>query len=192
MTLIRSGARDRISSRTRAGLAAVRLGAGVAIIATRAISFRRIRALSCARVARASFMTLIRRGAGDRIRSGAGARLAAVHLGACVAIIACTPIGLGGIRALPRARIARAGFMTLIRSGAGHRIRSGAGAGLARVRLRTGVTIIATRSIGLRWVRALTRARTARARFMTLVRCGTGYWVCSRACAGLARVRLRA
>ena len=94
-------------------------------------------------------MALVLRGAGHRVRAGAGAGLAGVGLRAGVAVVAraCRRPWPGSSRCRSPGCSARR--VALVLRGAGHRVRAGAGAGLAGVGLRAGVAVVAAVPFGL-------------------------------------------
>src|SRR5207253_7923036 len=116
------------------------------------------------------------------------AALAGVALRAGIAVVARGAVGLGGVRAQPRGRVARARGVTLIRRRTGDGGAARARAALARVGLRARVTVVAPGVVGLARVRAQPRARVARARVVALVRRRTGDGIAGRTRAGPAGV----
>src|SRR3989442_793574 len=94
--------------------ARVRLRAGVAVVAGRAVGGWRVRAEARRRIARARDMALIGGGADYGVRTGADARPARVGLRAGVAVIAGRAVGGWRVRAEARRRIARARDVALI------------------------------------------------------------------------------
>ena len=99
------------------------------------------------------------------------ARLASIVEVAGVPVVARRAIGNRGVRALARAWVARARHVALVGCRARDRASGDAGAGLACVVRVARVSVTARRSIGKRRVRALPRARVARARAVALVGC---------------------
>src|SRR5207253_213533 len=120
------------------------------------------------------------------------AALAGVALRAGIAVVARGAVGLGGVRAQPRGRVARARGVTLIRRRTGDGGAARARAALARVGLRARVTVVAPGVVGLARVRAQPRGRVARARLVALIRRRTGDGIAGRARPALAGVALRA
>src|SRR5207247_1589625 len=104
VALIDGRADDGIRARARAGLAGVRLRAGVAVVAGRAVRpGGRVGALPSRGVAGPGVVALIDSRADDGIRACARPRLARVGLRAGVAVIARGAVGFGGgVGALPR------------------------------------------------------------------------------------------
>src|SRR2546427_6549060 len=79
--------------------------------------------------------------------SGAGADsgLTGVDGRACVTVVAGGAVGLGRVGACPGGRVAGAGIVTLVRSGALNRIPADAETVLAHIGLGAGVTVVARR-----------------------------------------------
>src|SRR5262249_49811639 len=116
---------------------------------------------------------LVLRGAHDRAPTHARSRLARVRLRARVAVVASAPVRLGRVRALTRARIARADIVALVLRGAHHRARTHAHASLARVGLRARIAVVARDAVGFRRVRADPGRGVAGAGAVALVESGT-------------------
>src|SRR5262249_14700865 len=118
---------------------------------------------------------------------GAGARLAAVALGAGVAVVAAGPVHLGRVRADAGSRVARPRVVALV---GGRALDAGpdAGATLAAVALRAGVAVVAAGAVRLGRVRADAGCRIARPRVVTLVRCTADHRVGELTDAVYARV----
>src|SRR5207248_2877388 len=133
----------------RAGLASVALRAEVAVVAPGVVGLARVRAQPRARVARARVVALIRRRTGDGGAGRAGAGPAGVALGAEVAVVAPGVVGLARVRAQPRARVARARVVALIRRRTDDRVAR-ARAALAGVALRAEVAVVAPTAVGNR------------------------------------------
>src|SRR5262249_21567348 len=152
---------DRVRARADAGLAAVALGAGIAVVAARTVGGRRIRALAALRIARAGHVTLIEGGADDRISPRADAGLAAVALGAGAALVTRRAAGGGGVGALAALRVAGAGGGALVGGGADDRLAADAAAGLAGIAGRAGVAVAAGGPVGGDRVGALAVLRVA-------------------------------
>src|SRR5205823_4768749 len=129
--------------RTRAALAGVALRTGVAVVAPGAVELARVRAQPRGRVAGARGVTLIRRRTGDGVRARARAALAGVALRAEVAVVAPGAVGLAGVRARARRRVARARVVALIPRRTGHPVYARARAALAGVALRAEVAVVA-------------------------------------------------
>src|SRR5206468_1631233 len=91
----------------------------------------------------AAFAVVARRAVGERVAADAGAGLAGVGLRAGVAVVARDAVGLGGVRARARRRVARARVVALIRRRAAHGVRARARAALAGVALRAEVAVVA-------------------------------------------------
>src|SRR5207244_280702 len=105
------GAGDRRADAQAAAVAGVVEGAGVAVVAARARE-RRHRAARCP--VAGPGVALVG-GAGERRADALAAAVAGVVEGAGVAVVACGAVGLGGVRAQPRRRLADAGVVALIR-----------------------------------------------------------------------------
>src|SRR5262249_10161866 len=122
-------------------------GAGLALPdgACRAVGHRRGRAAArgAARVGGAHVAVV----AVERRASHADAGDAGVVGGADVAVVAAGPIGRVGVRAMARGGITRAYRVAGVGGRARHGVRSGAGAALAGVGLRAGVTVVAGRPV---------------------------------------------
>src|SRR5439155_1470197 len=114
VTLIEGFADDRVRPRADACLAGVALGAGVAVVAGRAVGRVRVGAGAARRIADAGNVTLIEGRADDRVRSRADARLAGVALRAGIAVGAGATVRLVRVGAGAARRIAGAGIVTLI------------------------------------------------------------------------------
>src|SRR5204862_572703 len=82
-------------------------------------------------------------GAGDRRADALAAAVAGVVEGAGVAVVAWGAVGLGGVRAQPRARVAHARVVALIRRRTGDGGAARARAALAGVDLRAAVAVVA-------------------------------------------------
>src|SRR5262249_5549595 len=191
VALTEGGADDRIP-RTDTGLTGVGLGAGVAVVAGRAVGLVGVGADTARRVADARIVALIEGGADDRIRPRADARLAGVTLRARVAVVAGRGVGLGRGRAGAGGGLAGARVVALIEGGADDLIRHRADARLAGVTLRARVAVVAGRGVGLVRVRAGAGGRLTGARVVTLIEGGAGDRIRARADAGLAGVALGA
>src|SRR5206468_1057367 len=98
VTLIRRGPDDRVGPRTSAVLTRVGLGAGITVVARRAIRLRWIRTHAGGRVARAGVVTLIRRGAHDRVAPGADSSFPRLGLCAGIAVVTRSAVRLRWIR----------------------------------------------------------------------------------------------
>src|SRR5437762_2540130 len=192
VTLVRWRADDGVPARARTCLAGVRARARAVVVAGRAVRLGRVRARAGRRVARADVVALVLGGAGDGIRAGAGAGLARVGPRARAVVVARRAVRLGRIRTRACRRVACADVVALVLGGAGDGIRAGADAGLARVRARARVVVVARRAIGLRGIRARAGRRVARADVVALVLGGAGDGIRAGAGAGLARVGPRA
>src|SRR5258706_6129 len=99
----------------------------------------------------------------------ASARYAGLEDGSRIAVIARRPIGLGGIRARARRRIAAARGLALVLGGARDGIGACARARLAGVGLGARVAVVASRAVALRGIRASARSRIAAAGGVTLI-----------------------
>src|SRR5439155_1248980 len=110
VALIPRDADDRLRAGTDAGDAGIRAGAGVAVIAGRAVRLGRGAARPGGGVAGACVVALVRGGADDGVAAGADAGDAGIPAGAGVAVVARS--GVGGMDASPpgaaviRARVA--------------------------------------------------------------------------------------
>src|SRR5207244_2929059 len=105
------GAGDGGADALPAAVAGVVERAGVGVVARRA----RVGGHRAARRAVAGPGVALVGGAGDRRADALAAAVAAVVEGAGVAVVACGAVGLGGVRAQPRRRLADAGVVALIR-----------------------------------------------------------------------------
>src|SRR5207244_1626475 len=119
------------------------LRAGIPVAAGAAIGLRGVRAGAARRVARPRVVTLVGCGAHDGVPARAHAAPAGVGLRARVAVVARAPVGLGGVRAGARRRVAGAGLVALVRGRARRRATAHAGAVLAGVGLRAGIPVAA-------------------------------------------------
>ncbi len=137
----RAGLGVRPIARTRH--ARIRLRTTIAVAARRTVGRIRIVALARRRIARTRHVTRIERGAGDRVCPGARSRLARIRLRTRIAIAARRTVRRVRIVAETRRRIACTRNVALIRRRAGHRVCPSARSRLARIRLRTGITIVA-------------------------------------------------
>src|SRR5439155_622938 len=169
------------------------LRAGVAVVTRGAVDFGRSAALTRLRIARPGLVALIGGRADDRIRARARPRLARVGLRAGVAVVAGRAVRLGGgVGALPRRRVGRAGRVAVIEGRADDRIRARARPRLAGVGLRAGVAVVARGGVGRGGCAALTRRRVARPHVVPLIGGCADDRIRARARARLAGVRLRA
>jgi len=190
---LRIGLADhRIASGARSRLAGVGLGAGVPIVAGRAVRLARGGADAARRVAGAGDVALIERGADDGVRADAGAGLTGVGLGASVTVRAGAAVCLGRGGADAARRIADAGVVALIERGADDGVRPDAGAGLAGVGLGAGVTVCAGAAVRLGRVGAGAARRIADAGDVALIERAADDRVGTGADARLAGVALRA
>src|SRR5439155_10426687 len=159
VTLVQRGA-DDARSPADAGLTVVARGAGVAVVADRAVGDGRVRAGAGGGVAGPRRVALVLGGARHR-RPGAQPRLTAVAAGAPVAVGARGAVRHGRVRARAGDGIAGTGPVALVERGADDR-PAGAGAGLAGVAGRAGVAVVAGRDVGdLRGLRVGARRRLA-------------------------------
>jgi hypothetical protein len=114
-------------------------------------------------------VALIARRAGDVVSAGANASLTGVSLGAGVLVIAPNSICRIWIRAVAGCRVAFAGDMTLIERGANNVVAANARSGLAGVRLRAGVAVIAGGAVCEWRIRTDTRCGVADADPVALI-----------------------
>ena len=147
MTLVRGCASHRITARANARLADIRLRAGIAIVAGRAICFGRVGTGAGVGVEGASHMTLVQGGANHQGAYASTIPVADISLRGRISIVAGRADGLWGMGAGASSRVASSSFITLIGGGANHGVAARADTGLAGVRLRAGVAVIASRSI---------------------------------------------
>src|SRR5439155_590740 len=152
--LVLSVADDGVRARAHAGPAGVGLRARVAVGAGAPIGLGGIRARAGRRVAGPRVVTLVQRGADDGVPARAHAAPAGVGLRARVAVAADTPVGLGGVRAGARRRVAGAGLVALVRGRTQRRETAHAGAVLARDGLGASIPVVAGAPLGLGGVRA--------------------------------------
>src|SRR5437762_430373 len=192
VTLVRRRADDGVPARARACLARVRARARVVVVARRAVGLGRVRARAGRRVARADVVALVLGGAGDGIRAGAGAGLARVGPRARAVVVARRAVRLGWVGAHAGHPVARPGVGALVLGGAAAVILAGAGPGLARVRARARVAVVAGRTVRLRGVGAHAGRRVALPGVVTLVLRGADDGIHARAGARFARVGARA
>src|SRR5207249_8922550 len=185
-------ARDRATAYAGAALARVGQSAGVAVVARAPIGLGGVRTRAGGLAARPDVVTLVERGTDDGVPARAHAAPAGVGLRARVAVAADTPVGLGGVRAGARRRVAGAGLVALVRGRTRRRATAHAGAVLARVGLGASIPVVAGAPLGLGGVRARPGGRVAGPRVVALVRCRADDRVRARARAHLTRVRLRA
>ncbi len=191
VALVERGAYDRIGPHTRACLACIRFRARIAVITGRTIGFARIGAHSGDGVANARIVALIERRAYDGIGPGTRAGLAGIGLRASIVVIACRAIGFARIGAHTRHGIADPRVVALVERGAYDRIGPGTRAGLAGIRLRTGIAVITGRTIGFARIGAHSGDGIANARIVALVERGAYDRIGSGARTRLARIRLR-
>jgi len=168
VAVVRRRADDGTAGAGPIGASIVR-GAGVAVVAERAVGFGVRRALTRGGVA-GSFLTLVGSGALDRIAAHADAGLARNGLRARVAVDADCTVGFGRIGAEPGPRVADAGEVALIlRPWAGDRISPDADAVVTLARLLAGVVGETGREFRLGRVGAKAGGRIARARIMAMI-----------------------
>src|SRR5205823_2508294 len=110
----------------------------------------RVRASAGCRIAGTGVVTLVEHRADDQIAAPADARLARVGEGADVAVVAGRAFWLQRGRADAGRRVAGPRVVTLIGGGADDGRRADAHAGMAGVRLRAGVAVVADRAVRLR------------------------------------------
>src|SRR6266849_1734244 len=147
MALIQRRADHRVRADTSAGLAGIGLRTGIAVVAGRSVGFRRLRATASRDIARAYVVTLIQRRADHWVRADASAGLARIGLRTGIAVVAGRAVRLRRLRATASRDIARAYVVTLIQRRADHWVRADASAGLAGIGLRTGIAVVAGRSV---------------------------------------------
>src|SRR5439155_419040 len=179
-------------ARAHASVADIAERVGVTVVARGSVRRHRVRAGRVQRVADTRIVALVLGGADDRVDGRTRAALAGVALRAGVAVVARGAVGLGRVRAQPRARVARARVVALVLRRTGDGIAGRARAALAGVAQRAGVAVVAPGAVGLARVRAQPRARVARARVVALVLRRTGDGSAGRARAALAGVAQRA
>src|SRR5262249_31616191 len=151
---------DRRSTDAATRLAGIAQRTGVAVGALGTVGLGRVGAGAARRIANAGVVALIGSRADDRVAAGARASLAAVAPRAGAAVVARRAVGLGGMWAPTRGRVAGAGVVALIEGVAHDRIGADAGAGQAGVALRAGVAVAARGAVQEGSVRAALR-RTA-------------------------------
>lgn len=123
-------------------------------------------------------MALIHGHTRDGHSRGARSRDATIRLRAVIAVITRCSVGFGRIGARPRRRITRPGVAALITRHTRDRIGAYACSSLTNIHLRTGIAVIAGRTIGGIRVRTNTCARLAHAGDVTSI--------LGRACGDLA------
>src|SRR5205823_1630281 len=192
VTLVLRSAHDWVAAHARTCLACVGPRAGVAVVARASVGLDGVRARARGRVAGARVVTLVGCGAHDGVPARAHAALAGVGPRAGVVVVARASVGLDGVRACARGRVARPRVVTLVGCWADDGVAARAHAVLAGVGLRAGVVVVARASVGLDRVRARAGGRVARPRVVTLVGHGADDEVAARAHAPLAGVGLRA
>src|SRR5438552_17132425 len=167
--MVGGAADDRLAARAGARLARVVPRARIPVVACGAVGLRGVGARPRRRVADARVVALIGGAADDRLAARAGARLARVVPRARIPVVACGAVGLRGIGADTRRRVANPRLVALIGGAADDRLAARAGARLARVRPRARVPVVACSAVGLRGRGAGTRRRLADARLVALV-----------------------
>src|SRR2546425_854205 len=160
---------DRVVTRADARLARITTRAGIPVVAWGAVGLRGIGADTRRRVANPRLVALIGGAADDRLAARAGARLARVVPRARIPVVACGAVGLRGIGADTRRRVANPRLVALIGGAADDRLAARAGARLARVRPRAGVPVVARGTVVFRRAGARPRGRVADARLVALV-----------------------
>src|SRR5439155_356133 len=150
VALIGRGAHDRIPARADARSAGVGEGAGAPVVAGDAVRLFRVRASAGCRIAGTGVVTLVGHRADDERAAAADAGLAGVREGADAAVVARSAARSSGARAGARRRVAGPRVVTLIGGGADDGRRADAHAGMAGVRLRAGVAVVADRAVRLR------------------------------------------
>lgn len=116
VAFIGGGTNDVIAGLAITGHACIRLRAWIAVVACSAVSFGGIRAQASHRIACAYVVARIGSGAHDWIGARAYAGIAGILFRARVAVIACGPISLDGIRTRAADGVAKARGMALIGS----------------------------------------------------------------------------
>src|SRR5262249_27457233 len=154
VALIEGRADDGVRPDAGAGLAGVRLGAGIARREERRVGLVGGGAEAAGRVADTGVVALVEGRADDEVRPDACAGLAGVRLGAGVAVRASGAVRLFGVGADAAGRVADTGVVALIEGRADDEVRPDAGAGLAGVRLGAGIAVRADGAVRLVRVRA--------------------------------------
>ena len=191
MALVERRANYRVGARAGAVLAGIGAGAGVAVAACHAIRLQRAAARAVRGVALAHIVTLILWRASDPVAAGTGAGLAGIGARACVAIIAGRPVCLGRVRAHPGRRVTDAGRMALVAGCTHHGIAADAGAALAGIGQRAGISVVATSAIRLRGTTTGSSRWVADAHVVALITgAGATYRVGTHTHASLASVGL--
>src|SRR5207245_11476197 len=131
------------------------------VVAFGAVGLRGIGADTRRRVADPRLVALVGGAADDRLAARAGARLARVVPRARIPRVACGAVGLRGIGADTRPRVADARLVALIGGAADDRLAARAGARLARVVPRARIPVVACGAVGLRGIGAHTGRRLA-------------------------------
>src|SRR5437773_2063680 len=150
---------DRVVTRADARPARITTRAGIPVIAAAAVGLRGIGAGTRRRVANARLVALIGGAADDRLAARAGARLARVVPRARIPVVACGAVGLRGIGADTRPRVADARLVAMVGGATDDRLAARAGARLARVVPRAGIPVVARTALGCRWIGAFTARR---------------------------------
>lgn len=133
-------------------------------------------------------MTDIGRDTDHLATADAGAVLTGIADRAGISIAATGAIGFHRIGTLSRRRVAGSSRVTLIGGKAGFRVAPDADPSLTRVRLGTGIPVVARRSVGFGRIATLSGRGIADPGRVTLVARGTGYRRTSRTDSRLAGV----
>src|SRR5439155_1623659 len=149
VTLVGSGAVYRLSLHAPLPLSGVGPRAGVAVVAGAAVGLGGVRAHAGRGVACARVVTLVLRSAHDWVAAHARTCLACVGPRAGVAVVARAAVGLDGVRARARGRVAGARVVTLVGCGAHDGVPARARAAPAGVGSRAGVVVVARAPVGL-------------------------------------------
>src|SRR5947207_2352557 len=189
---LRIGLADhRIASGARSRLAGVGLGAGIPIVAGRAVRLARGGADAGRRVAGAGVVALIERGADDGVRPDAGAGLAGVGLGAGIAVGAGGAVRRGRVGAGPVGRVTNTSVVALIEGGADDGVPALADTCPAGVGLGASVAVVAGAAVRRGRVGAGAVGRVTNAGVVALIERAADDGVRARAHARLAGVGLR-
>src|SRR5205807_2314274 len=149
--------------------AGVALRAVIAVVTGCAVGLDGVAAGARRGIAGARRVTLVGGRAHDRVRAHAGAPLAGVALRAVIAVVAGCAVGLDGVAAGARRRIAGAGRVALVGGDAHDWIRAHAGAALAGVGPGARVAVVAALAVRLIVTAASSRGGVAGAGGVALV-----------------------
>ena len=160
VALVKCRAYNRICTRTCTRLTRIRLRAGIAVTACRAVGDIRIGTSARHGITGSSNVALVERRADHWIGTAAGAIGARIRLCTSIAVIANGAFRCLRIRANARRWIAYTHNVALIRRRAHDGIGARTRTGLASIRLRTRIAVITRRSVGHETIRGTRTARS--------------------------------